>query len=92
MSDNNVKFLRKQVRNVVQETLPGVLSQEFAQDLEMRLFEYVRGRMDEIKTNVEATLKQMDERSKDIQSYIVNQSMIPIEKNVDAPATEQPKA
>lgn len=60
---NVAKDIRKQVRNVTQEILSDVLSSELVTAMEVRIMQYVKKRLDAI-----------DERSKDIQAYMVRQS------------------
>lgn len=64
---NPIKVLRGQVRQVVNEVLPVILASELMKAMENRLLQYVKDRLDLI-----------DQRSKDMQSYMVRQSaMIP---------------
>lgn len=56
---NNPKDLRKQLRNVVQEILPEVLTSELIAAL---------------KKEINAYLDKIDERQKNISSYIVRNS------------------
>lgn len=72
-NESNVKTIRKQLRNVVQEQLPMVVTSELANDIYLRLQKEVRSQLMTIEANITATLAQMNERSKDVQSFIMNQ-------------------
>lgn len=62
----NVKLLRRQVRNVAQETFPKVLETEAVQALEKRVMEVVTARLEEIGKNVD---KQLATITKDTQTF-----------------------
>lgn len=66
MSDKNLKDLRKQVRNVVKEVLPEILGNELVKEIEYKL-----------RQEINARLNLIDDRQKDIQSYVVRQSISP---------------
>jgi len=73
----NPKELRKQLRNVVQDLLPDLIKSEFGESVRKELHAQSHARLDELMKNVQAMLKQMDDRSKDIQGYLVRQSLKP---------------
>lgn len=73
MSDNNVKALRKQLRNVVQDELAGVLSTEVVADVRKELFAHIDGRLDAIAKHLKDTLDRIDTRTKDLQGYVLRQ-------------------
>lgn len=70
MSD--AKTIRKQIRNVAQELLPEALSNEVIQSIEASLRKQISAELEALKENVAATLQRMDERSKDVQTFILN--------------------
>lgn len=70
MSNSNVKDIRKQVRNVVQEVLPGVMTQE----MYVKLLTSMNERMDALEAQVKAKMQEIEERSKDVQSYLIRSS------------------
>lgn len=70
----NVKLLRKQLRNICQEILPEVLTNEMVKAQTEGVITAMNGRLDKITEHIQQTLDQVDQRSKDVQSYIVRQS------------------
>lgn len=66
MNQKQVKLLRKQIRNVVQELLPAVLTQEVVTSISSELKKEVLSRLDAI-----------DARQKDITSFVVRNSVPP---------------
>lgn len=73
MNQATTKDMRKQLRNVVKELLPEILTAEFRAEILMKLYKELKARLDEI-----------DQRQKDIQSYVVRNSMIkydPVKKD-----------
>lgn len=77
MNSKNVKDIRKQLRGVVQDTLPEVLKQEMfssiAQEVETKLREVFGARLESINDSIMHQLKNMDDRSKDLQQFMLNQ-------------------
>lgn len=90
MSQKNVKDLRKQIRNVVQEILPEVLKTELfntiSQEVEQKVREVLSARLEAINEAVLSQLKGMDERSKDLQQFMLNQ--VQAEMARSAPAAQ----
>jgi hypothetical protein len=80
---SNPKELRKQLRNVCQDLLPDLLKSELGQALHKDLSQVIQTRLNVVIANIQETLQQIDQRSKDIQGYIVRQSLVP----VSTPAT-----
>ena len=70
MNSKQVKDIRKQLRNVVQEMLPGVTSQE----MYVQLSKVINERLDQISKHINSTLETIDQRSKDVQTYVIRQS------------------
>lgn len=70
---NPQKDLRKQLKNIVQDILPGILASELQQNNAKELRESMNLRMEEIMKNVIEYLKTMEERQKDFQNYMIRQ-------------------
>lgn len=85
MSQSQVKELRKQIRNVVQELLPEILTAELFQQLAKTNQEV----LSRIKRDIEKTLSDIDGRQKDVQSFIMRESLKNI--NTDEVKPVQPK-
>jgi short-subunit dehydrogenase len=77
MNSQAAKAVRKQLRNVVQELLPALLQTEvFATlrgDVEKSLRETFGARLEAINDSIMAQLKTMDDRSQQVQQFIMNQ-------------------
>jgi len=71
-NNSTVKQMRSQIRQVVKDILPEVLNAELMAALEKRMLSKVDG----IAANVKETLHKIDERSKDVQSYMVRQATL----------------
>lgn len=68
MSEKNVKLIRKQIKNVCQE----LLSEEMIAVIHKKLSESVNTRLTAMSTNVDKQLAEMQQRSKDVQAYVVS--------------------
>jgi len=73
----NIKALRGQVRQIVKELLPEVLHAEAVNRLNKDLTNKVDNRLEGITKLVKTTLDQLDQRSKDMQSYVVRNVGVP---------------
>lgn len=73
MSGAQSKDIRKQVRNVTQELLPSLLQTEVFKDLYINLQKEMLLKLAEIEKDVKATLVRIDERSKNVNSFIMSQ-------------------
>jgi hypothetical protein len=71
MSDKNFKAIRKQLRNVVQEIMPLVLGNELVQEVKKSLEARIDARLEAVSKHIYETLTQIDERSKDIQTFLI---------------------
>lgn len=71
MSD--VKLLRKQLRNVVQEQLPALLKAELSEAISKELTAAQNGRLDKIEAFCQDQLGKMDKRAKAVQGFMMNQ-------------------
>lgn len=86
---NQAKQLRGQLRQIVQEQMPSLLNSALVKDIEAAIEARVNQRLDGITQTVKSTLDRIDERSKDIQSYVLRSS----EKAVmPTPSGEAPAA
>lgn len=73
MSDKNIKLIRKQIRNVVQELLPEIMKKEVFVESYDRVQKEVASRLTFIEGQVKNSLKEMDDRSKDMQGFVMRQ-------------------
>lgn len=71
---STIKQIRGQIRQIVKDLLPEVLATEVGNALHKSLTAQLQKRMDEITNHMKRTLDTIDERSKDIQSYVVRNS------------------
>ena len=62
---NNSKELRGQLRQIAKEMLPELLASE--------VYRLVEEKLKEVQGSINETLKKMDDRSKDVQSYVMRQ-------------------
>lgn len=71
--NQDVKELRKQLRNIVRELLPELLSQEQSTAIKKELQVQIEDRLKKIDQHVQDSMKSIDSRSKDVQAYIMRQ-------------------
>lgn len=74
---SNAKELRKSLRNVVQELLPDLIKSELGNSLRKELSEQMKVHLDLAVGQIQGVLKQIDQRSKDVQGYLVRQTLQP---------------
>lgn len=84
MSEKTTKLIRKQIKNVVQSLLPEVFNAESIKTMERVLITRQDSRLSEITSKVQQALETMDQRSKDLQSYVVRNTGV-----IQAPNTEE---
>lgn len=72
MSERNFKTLRKQARNIIQELIPSLLQNELVDAVHKKLAESINTKLNKMNTSVEAQLKEIQDRQKDIQAYVVS--------------------
>lgn len=70
MGDRQVKELRKQLRNVVEEILPEVLKSSAVD----AIMDEVGKRMKGIEDHVKQIMGEMNERNKDTNGYLIRQA------------------
>lgn len=80
---SNPKELRKQLRNVVQELLPELLKKELTEAMFKTLMEHLNNRMDFVSASAKDSIAKIDERQKEMHSYVVRQINLAV-----APATK----
>lgn len=88
MSDKNVKELRKQLRIIVQEILPEVLTNELVATLSKQVTAKLEQRLDGISAHLIQAIKTIDDRSKDVQAYIIRNSSVPNPAVISPPVPE----
>ena len=85
---NNIKLIRGQIRQIVKEILPDVLSSEYSNALYKKLSAEIQGKLTQIEANVTETLKRIDERAKDLQMFMMRQALQQQAPAVGAPITD----
>lgn len=63
----SVKMLRGQIRQIVKELLPEVFKEELTKAIQKEIEE----RLSRVDKHVKAALQEMNDRTKDTQSYVV---------------------
>ena len=74
---NPLKDLRKQLKNIVQDLLPSMLTEELHKAQYAKLSSELQARMDSVERHVKETMHEMNNRNKDVQSYLVRQVTAP---------------
>jgi hypothetical protein len=78
MSDKQYKLIRKQLRNVVQGILPEMLHNELVKAVQDEATNMINKRVEALSQNLTKALENIDQRSKDVQSYLIrNTTAIP---------------
>jgi hypothetical protein len=72
MSTGNAKDIRKQLRNVIQENIAEILTHELAEGIRAHLAKDIRASLETIDANIRANLLRIEERSRDVQTYMMN--------------------
>jgi hypothetical protein len=73
---SNAKDIRKQVRNVIQELIPELLTKEVVDAITKQMHE----RVTKLENDTKAQMKEMNERHKDVMGYLVRQASSPAQK------------
>lgn len=68
---NNLKDLRKQLRNVVLEMLPSMLVKELEDRIYKGVIEKMNARMDFIEKNAKTSIQHVQDSQKEMHAYIV---------------------
>ena len=66
---SNIKDIRKQIKNVVQELLSDVLLAEVSKQVEKK----VEDRVKKLEEDTKESMRLMNERHKDVMGYLVRQ-------------------
>lgn len=85
------KELRKSLRNVVQDLLPDLLKSEFGTSLHKDISKVIQTRLDVMMKEIQDTLKTIDQRSKDVQGYLVRSTLKPVAANQEGDKNEEEK-
>jgi len=75
---SNPKETRKQLRNIAQELLPTLLNSELGEAIRKDLSAQIQTRLDVVIKEIKTTLEQIEQRSKDVQGYLVRQTSKPV--------------
>lgn len=75
---NQAKMIRGQMRQIVKELLPDMVEKELRTALHEKLASEVQKRLDNVTKSVKEVLETIDQRSKEIQGYLVRQSSTPM--------------
>lgn len=70
---NHIKTIRGQLRQIVKELLPEVLKEAIVDAMAKSLANDLRVRMDQISESAKETMERIDNRSKDVQSYVIRE-------------------
>lgn len=84
---NQAKVIRGQVRQIVQEMLPEIMKEVLAETFHKKLSDEASTRLTLVEEMVKNTLTKIDDRAKDIQSYMLRAATMPSVQN-DAPVPE----
>lgn len=85
---NQAKLIRGQLRQIVAELLPSLLTEALKNELHKQMALEVQKRLDGVVKEVKGTLDTIDQRSKDVQSYLVRQTT---QVTKPAEVSEEPK-
>ncbi len=70
----DTKLLRGQIRQVVKEILPDVLTEELAKAILQQLQLMTRTQLNAIEAQVRDSLQALDDRSREVQNYVIRQT------------------
>ena len=73
MNQKQVKLVRNQIRHVAKENLEAAMSSVTIQEQYTKILHVVNVRLDKIQKDVNAAVKAIDDRQKDIQTFLMNQ-------------------
>lgn len=75
MNSKEVKQVRGQIRQIIKELMPEILKGETLVAANKDLTKLINARLDALTAHVQESLKVMDERSKEISSYMVRNTV-----------------
>lgn len=87
MSERIAKQIRKQLRNVIQESMADILKSEVSAAIYTDLNKAISAKLDNLASEMRDVLNKVDQRSKDINNYVVNQTA-----SVTPPLTTETKS
>ena len=71
---NDAKVMRKQLRNITQDVLPELLRSEVFKGLYSQLEAEMKKELNRIHAEITDSILRIDERSRDIQQYLLNEA------------------
>jgi hypothetical protein len=83
----DVKLIRGQIRQIVKELLPELLTQELTTAIYKQLAGELGAKLEVVSNDIKRQLNAMDERSKDVQSFIMREML----SNIQTKPVEQPQ-
>lgn len=75
---NQAKVLRGQLKQIVLDLLPNILTEELKTRIYTELANMIQVRLQGIESEVKSTMNEINNRSKDAQDYLVRQVSSPI--------------
>lgn len=73
MSENNIKQIRGQIRQIVKEILPDILNAELCNTIYKRLQQEMITQLSQVSDMVKKDLAKIDDQSKAVQDYLMRQ-------------------
>ncbi len=71
---SEAKVIRGQVRQIVKEEMPAILQTELAERIRKELTAQFNTRFTALATHMQKTMDAIEERSKEVQAYVIRQS------------------
>lgn len=85
---NQVKMLRGQLRQIVKEMLPDILSNSLKSEIFKTLQIDIMSRLTKIESDITLSLEKLDQRQKDSLGYLIRQTTT----NISTPSEEVVKS
>ena|SRR5271166_2138481 len=76
--DIKLKQIRGQLRQIVKDVFPVLLTEELKSAAYADLKKIITGRLDAVQKDVENTMNEINQRSKDAQDYLVRNVSAPV--------------
>lgn len=73
---NQAKLIRGQIRQIIKEVLPEMMGAEVKAAIYKDISQKLQLQLTNVEQQIKDTLAKLDDRQKDIQNYIVRQSML----------------
>lgn len=80
MNGKQVKLLRSQIRNVVQELFPQILTEELTTKAFSAVSQATNERLTKIEGHIKGVLESMENRSKEVQGFIMREAAAQLAK------------